>query len=133
MLVCSLTLQPKATALLYTVRILGGTLGVSFAGALQLSTLTSALRTSFATVPERESLINAILHSKSAISRLSPDLHQMAVAAYAHSISSVWLGSAAFAGITFLTAFWVSEKPVAVVDEPVKVVAADIESGGRRV
>jgi hypothetical protein len=46
--------QPKATALLYTTRTLGGTLGVSIGGSVQLGALASTLKTRFAALPNRD-------------------------------------------------------------------------------
>ena len=43
--------QPKATALLYTSRTLGGTLGVSLGSSVQIGVLGSTLRSRFASIP----------------------------------------------------------------------------------
>ncbi len=51
-----MSLQPKATAVLYTLRTLGGTLGVSVGGSIQLGSLTSNLRSRFADVDNSDSV-----------------------------------------------------------------------------
>ena len=44
--------QPKATALLYTVRTLGVALGVSIGGSIQIGALTTHLKLRFADHPD---------------------------------------------------------------------------------
>jgi hypothetical protein len=53
--------MPKATALLYTIRSLGGTLGVSIGGSIQLASLASGLRSRFADVHGREKVSKLVL------------------------------------------------------------------------
>ncbi|ORY30040.1 multidrug resistance protein fnx1 [Naematelia encephala] len=104
--------MPQATALLYTTRTLGGTIGVSMGGSIQLGALTSHLRSRLADAPNREATITAILHSKAAIRQLPEPYQSRALEAYANSISTVWLVSAVIALITVITAFGIQEKDV---------------------
>ena len=46
--------MPKATALLYTIRTLGVTLGLSIGGSIQIGALTTKLRQAFAEEGNRE-------------------------------------------------------------------------------
>jgi len=46
--------MPKATALLYTVRTLGVTLGVSIGGSIQIGSLISNLKRAFRDHPDRD-------------------------------------------------------------------------------
>lgn len=48
------TSQPKATALLYTTRSLGATLGVSVGGSVQLGALASQLKILFEGLEARD-------------------------------------------------------------------------------
>lgn len=48
------TSQPKATALLYTTRSLGATLGVSVGGSIQLGALASQLKILFEGLEARD-------------------------------------------------------------------------------
>ncbi|WVQ75495.1 hypothetical protein IAR50_005120 [Cryptococcus sp. DSM 104548] len=113
--------MPKATALLYTTRSLGATLGVSIGGSLQLGALASQLRFRFEGVDNQEQIINSILHSKSAIPLLPPSLQAPALAAYSSSISTVWLVSSAVAVVTLLCSFSIQTHQVD--EEESKVIA----------
>ncbi|ODN74574.1 hypothetical protein L202_06936 [Cryptococcus amylolentus CBS 6039] len=99
--------SPKATALLYATRSLGATLGVSIGGSIQLGALGTQLRAQFKGVDHQEQIIDAILHSKSAISLLPPSLQPLALAAYSSSLSTVWLVSSAVAVLTLLCSFFI--------------------------
>ncbi|WVQ81247.1 hypothetical protein IAT38_003369 [Cryptococcus sp. DSM 104549] len=105
-------IMPKATALLYTTRSLGATLGVSVGGSLQLGALATHLRSQFSDIDNREEIINAILHSKSAIRLLPPSLQSLALAAYANSLSVVWVVTAGVAVLTFITSLFIEAKEV---------------------
>lgn len=50
----TITSQPKATALLYTTRSLGATLGVSVGGSVQLGALASQLKVLFESLEARD-------------------------------------------------------------------------------
>jgi len=104
--------QPKATALLYTIRALGGTIGISSAGSIQLSSLTHSLRNVFKNEPNASQMIDAILHSKSAIRELPPHLEQAAIDAYAHSLSAVWVVAGSVAVLTVISSLFIQEKDV---------------------
>lgn len=124
--------MPQATALLYTLRTLGGTLGVSVGGSIQLGALTSNLRSRFADVDNSEDLITAILHSKSAIRLLPLDLQQLALDAYAASLSTVWVVCGGLAIVTLICACFIKEKelPPRSVSEAVKSTAGgSVEAG----
>ena len=123
-----LTSQPKATALLYTVRTLGGTLGVSFGGALQLGALTNGLRARFTRLglSNTDELITSILHSKAAIAKLPENLRVEALDAYAMSISITWIACASIGLVTLVGACLTKEKDMG-HDERRKSVVPDVE------
>ncbi|WWC89697.1 uncharacterized protein L201_004622 [Kwoniella dendrophila CBS 6074] len=100
-------IMPKATALMYTTRSLGATLGVSIGGSVQLGALASDLKKQFKDIDNGNEIISAILHSKSAIRLLPPTLRQLALNSYSHSLSVVWLFSAVIAFICFVNSFWI--------------------------
>lgn len=54
--------MPKATAVLYTLRTLGGTLGVSVGGSIQLGALTMNLRSRFADIDNKENVSSFFGH-----------------------------------------------------------------------
>jgi hypothetical protein len=57
-------------------------------------------------------MIASILHSKSAIRLLPPDLVQPAIDAYAHSLSAVWFTASGVAVFTILASLFIQEKHV---------------------
>ncbi|KIR64125.1 hypothetical protein I312_103936 [Cryptococcus bacillisporus CA1280] len=105
-------LMPKATALLYTTRSLGATLGVSVGGSIQLGALASQLKILFEGLEARDQIINSILHSKAAIRLLTPRLQSLALSAYARSLSTVWLFSAGIAVLTVVSSVFIEAKEV---------------------
>ncbi|WWC60765.1 uncharacterized protein I303_103341 [Kwoniella dejecticola CBS 10117] len=105
-------IMPKATALMYTTRSLGATLGVSLGASVQLGALASDLKKQFRDVENGDKIISAILHSKSAIRLLPPALRDLALASYSHSLSFVWFFSAIIALVTFVNSFWIESSPV---------------------
>ncbi|WVQ99086.1 hypothetical protein IAU59_006218 [Kwoniella sp. CBS 9459] len=105
-------IMPKATALMYTVRSLGATLGVSVGGSVQLGALASSLKKQLAGAENSNEIISAILHSKAAIRLLPPSLRIKALYSYAYSLSVVWTFSAIIAIITFVCSFWIQSPDV---------------------
>ncbi|OCF71477.1 multidrug resistance protein fnx1 [Kwoniella mangroviensis CBS 8886] len=105
-------IMPKATALMYTTRSLGATLGVSIGGSVQLGALAGDLKKQFKGIDNGNEIISAILHSKSAIRLLPPSLRELALASYSHSLSVVWIFSAIIATITFINSFWIESSEV---------------------
>jgi hypothetical protein len=65
--------QPRATALLYTVRSLGGTLGISLGASSQLGLLSHLLRIALPSGRHQQDTINAILHSSKSAIRALPE------------------------------------------------------------
>ena len=124
--------MPQATALLYTIRTLGGTLGVSVGGSIQLGALASGLRQRFVDVDNNEDIVTAVLHSKSAIRLLPADLQVLALDAYASSISTVWGVCGGLAILTLIAAFFVKEKelPERDIDNAVKSTGGGVVEGG---
>ena len=57
-------------------------------------------------------LISSILHSKSAIHNLPPNLEKLAIKAYANSLSVVWMTASGIAVLTVLSSFFIQEKSV---------------------
>jgi hypothetical protein len=57
-------------------------------------------------------MIDAILHSKSAIRELPPHLEQAAIDAYAHSLSAVWVVAGGVAALTVVASLFIQEKDV---------------------
>ncbi|EIW66403.1 hypothetical protein TREMEDRAFT_45829 [Tremella mesenterica DSM 1558] len=108
---CDSKLMPKATALLYMIRSLGVTLGVSTGGSIQLGALTSALKSRLSSLPIEESneIINSVLHSKASIRQLSPPYDQLALDAYASSLSTVFLFSFVVSLCTWSTSFFIKD------------------------
>ncbi|WWD20929.1 hypothetical protein CI109_105407 [Kwoniella shandongensis] len=124
-------IMPKATALLYTTRSLGGTLGVSVGGSIQLGALVSHLKARFGDLSNGNEVINAILHSKSAIRLLPPRLKNLALEAYANSLSVVFVVSSAIALITFISSFWIEYHEVhGVQKRSVKSTGGGVNDGG---
>ncbi|WVR08996.1 hypothetical protein IAU60_006056 [Kwoniella sp. DSM 27419] len=105
-------MMPKATALMYTTRSLGATLGVSIGGSIQLGALASSLKKDLRGVENSRQIIASILHSKSALQLLPPSLRSLALVSYAHSLSVVWVFSAVVASVTFVCAFWIKPADV---------------------
>ncbi|KAL7423993.1 hypothetical protein Q5752_001578 [Cryptotrichosporon argae] len=105
-------MMPKAMALLYTVRALGATLGVSLGASIQIGALVAHLKTQFADIPDADAIIQAVLHSKAAIAGLDPDHQRRALDAYAGSLRIVWLAGAAAAALTLAAAFGVQQNDV---------------------
>lgn len=104
--------MPKATALLYTVRSLGATLGVSLGGSVQVGVLVSGLAKRFKGLPNSEGIINAIVHSKEAIKDLPSNQRALALDAYAVSISVVWVACAGVAVLTLLAALFIRQNDI---------------------
>jgi len=104
--------MPRATALLYTIRSLGVTMGISIGGSIQLGALSTQLRSRFWDVPNREQIVTSILHSKSAIRLLPESLQIRALDAYAASISTVWVVSGVVSVLTIIAACFMQEKDV---------------------
>lgn len=104
--------MPRATALLYTVRTLGVTIGVSLGGSIQLGALTAQLKQRLADQPDKDTIISSILHSKSAIRLLLPDLRERALQAYGWSIATVWIISGGIAVLTMVSAWFIKEKEI---------------------
>ncbi|ORX33406.1 multidrug resistance protein fnx1 [Kockovaella imperatae] len=104
--------MPKATALLYTVRTLGVALGISIGGSIQIGAFASQMKKQFGDYPGRDEIISSILHSKAAIARLPPTLQNLALKAYASSISIVWISTGCIMILTVLSACFVQEKDV---------------------
>ncbi|CAD6575001.1 MAG: hypothetical protein TREMPRED_001269 [Tremellales sp. Tagirdzhanova-0007] len=102
--------MPKATALLYTVRTLGGTIGVSVGGSIQLGALNSSLKSSFADINNRQDIITAILHSKSAIRMLPGNLQIRALDGYASSLATVWVVCGVIAMFALVSSCFIKEK-----------------------
>ncbi|WWC69120.1 uncharacterized protein I206_103056 [Kwoniella pini CBS 10737] len=125
-------IMPKATALMYTTRSLGGTLGVSLGASVQLGALVSELKKQFQNVENGDKIISAILHSKSAIRLLPPSLRDLALKSYSHSLSVVWFFSAIIALVTFINSFWIESNPVHDdgKEEAVRESGAGISEGG---
>lgn len=110
--------QPRATALLYTVRSLGGTLGISLGASSQLGLLSHLLRLALPDGPERQATINAILHSsKSAIRSLPQPIQDAALKAYGQSLSYVWIGCGGVACLTLASACFVEEREMGPVKD----------------
>ncbi|WRT67494.1 uncharacterized protein IL334_004466 [Kwoniella shivajii] len=105
-------IMPKATALLYTSRSLGATLGMSLGGSVQLGALAGDLKIRFSGVENSNEIISAILHSKSAIKLLPPSLKAIALTSYAHSLSIVWMFSAIIASVCFVNSFWIESSEI---------------------
>ncbi|OCF38301.1 multidrug resistance protein fnx1 [Kwoniella heveanensis CBS 569] len=105
-------MMPKATALMYTSRSLGATLGVSIGGSVQLGALASSLKKQLGGADNSSQIISAILHSKAAIRLLPPALRIKALYSYAHSLSVVWIFSSVIATITFICSFWIQSRNV---------------------
>jgi len=104
--------MPKGTAVLYTVRSLGSTLGVSLGGSVQVGALVSALRANFRGVPNSEAIVDAVVHSKAAIKALPPPQQELALRAYATSLSTVWRAAGCVAVFTLLSALWIRQNEI---------------------
>jgi hypothetical protein len=110
--------MPKATALLYTVRSLGATLGVSLGGSIQVGALVRALRQRFSDVPGGEGIIDAVVHSKAAIKGLPKRYARMALDAYAVSLKTVWICSGVVAVTAVVCASFIRQNEIHKGDEP---------------
>lgn len=104
--------MPKATALLYTVRSLGSTLGVSLGGSIQVGVLVRALRARFSDVRGGDKIIDAVVHSKAAIAGLPRRYARMALDAYAESLRAVWIVSGVVAVGTLVAALGVRQNEI---------------------
>ncbi|WVF71816.1 hypothetical protein IAT40_006624 [Kwoniella sp. CBS 6097] len=131
-------MMPKATALMYTTRSLGATLGVSIGGSVQLGALASSLKRQLGGAENSNEIISAILHSKAAIRLLPPSLRIKALYSYAYSLSVVWIFSAIIATITFVCSFWIQSPDVhershseSDHDQTSSRAEADVEAGRR--
>lgn len=100
--------MPKATALLYTVRSLGSTLGVSLGGSIQVGVLVSALETRF-TGKHGRKVIDAVVHSKAAIRELRPKEMVLALEAYGISLKAVWVAAGVVAVFTVLASLGIRQ------------------------
>ncbi|GMK54125.1 hypothetical protein CspeluHIS016_0107110 [Cutaneotrichosporon spelunceum] len=123
--------MPKATALLYTVRSLGSTLGVSLGGSIQVGALVRALRQRFGGIAGGEAIIDAVVHSKAAIKNLSNKYAKMALGAYAVSLRTVWIASGCVAVLAAVCASFIRENEIHKGDqlkEDVERVEAVIEA-----
>lgn len=111
--------MPKATALLYTVRSLGATLGISLGGCVQIWSLVRELRRRFVG-PGSRRLINRIVRQKSFMYSLPDDQRDAAVDAYLASLRTVWAVAAALAVATLVAGLFIKEKrlPGKHADEP---------------
>ncbi|CAK9783937.1 MFS general substrate transporter [Cutaneotrichosporon oleaginosum] len=109
--------MPKATALLYTVRSLGATLGVSLGGSIQVGALVRALRHRFSDVPGGEGIIDAVVHSKAAIKQLPKRYARMALDAYAISLRTVWIASGCVAVTAVVCASFIRQNEIHKGDE----------------
>lgn len=101
--------MPKATALLYTVRSLGATLGISLGGCVQIWALVRQLRKRFYG-PGSRKLINNIVRQKSFMYTLPEEQRQQAVEAYLSSLRATWAVAAALACCTLLASTFIKEK-----------------------
>ncbi|BEI89438.1 uncharacterized protein CcaverHIS019_0208000 [Cutaneotrichosporon cavernicola] len=110
--------MPKATALLYTVRSLGATLGVSLGGSIQVGALVRALRQRFGDMAGGEAIIDAVVHSKAAIKDLPKRYAKMALDAYAVSLRTVWIASGCVAVIAVVCASFIQQNEIHKGDEP---------------
>lgn len=104
--------MPKATALLYTVRSLGATLGVSLGGSIQVGALVRALRARFSDVPGGDEIVDAVVHSKAAIKGLPKHYARMALDAYAVSLKAVWVAAGCVAVLAVVAATFIRENDV---------------------
>lgn len=104
--------MPKATALLYTVRSLGATLGVSLGGSIQVGALVRALRARFSDVPGGDEIVDAVVHSKAAIKGLPKHYARMALDAYAVSLKAVWVAAGCVAVVAVVAATFIRENDV---------------------
>ncbi|BEJ12342.1 hypothetical protein CspHIS471_0208020 [Cutaneotrichosporon sp. HIS471] len=110
--------MPKATALLYTVRSLGATLGVSLGGSIQVGALVRALRQRFGDMAGGEVIIDAVVHSKAAIKDLPKRYAKMALDAYAVSLRTVWIASGCVAVVAVVCASFIQQNEIHKGDEP---------------
>lgn len=104
--------MPKGTALLYTVRSLGSTLGVSLGGSIQVGALVHGLKKRFRGTPNSRAIIDAIVHSKAAIKTLPPDQQAKALKAYAYSLRAVWIAAGCVAVCTLLTSVFIKQNEI---------------------
>jgi hypothetical protein len=104
--------MPRGTSLLYTVRSLGSTIGVSLGGSVQVGALVGALNSRFAGIPGAPAIVEAIVHSKGVIRTLPPEQQVLALDAYAISLSSVWYACAGVAVLTLLSAMGIRQNAI---------------------
>lgn len=119
--------MPKATALLYTVRSLGATLGVSLGGSIQVGALVRALRLRFSDVPGGEGIIDAVVHSKAAIKGLPKRYARMALDAYAVSLRTVWIASGVVAVAAVVCASFIRQNDIHKRDRPAREESERVE------
>lgn len=100
--------MPKATALLYTVRSLGSTLGVSLGGSIQVGALVGALRKRFHGAHGRD-VIDKVVHSKAAIRQLKGKEVGLALEAYGISLKAVWIAAGVVAILTVFCSFGIRQ------------------------
>lgn len=101
--------MPKATALLYTVRSLGATLGISLGGCVQIWALVRELRKRFVG-PGSHRLINRIVRQKSFMYSLPAAQRDQAVDAYLASLRATWAVAAVLACGTLAAGMFIKEK-----------------------
>lgn len=101
--------MPKATALLYTVRSLGATLGISLGGCVQIWALVRELRKRFYG-PGAKAIINNIVRQKSYLYTLPPDQKRQAIEAYLASLRMTWAVAAVLACGTLGAGLFIKEK-----------------------
>lgn len=104
-------MMPKATSVLYTVRSLGNTVGIAISASIQQAVLVKNLREVLYARADREKVIMAILHTKSAIKEYLTKAEQVgAEIAYGRSLSITFVAASVFALITLITSLPTRER-----------------------
>lgn len=79
---------------------------------MQIGILGHLLRQYLPSTPSKSDIINAILHSKSAIRAQEPAIRDLALKAYGTSLSVVWMACGGVACLTLISAWWIEERGV---------------------